>query len=302
MTRLDIVKDKLFEKLGHTLYIKRDDLYPLSGGGNKGRKLDYIINQQAKNTYNALVTTGSNQSNHIRASLIRAKELGWKTHIVIHDKKPKGALTGNLRITKLLADKISYVDMKDVASSMDNAMFDLKKDGYEPLYIWGGGHCLEGTYAYHDAILELKKQLNTIEPDYIFLASGTGATQAGLVSGAKSYFKNCKVIGISIAREKERGKSEVFKSVQELESYLGTENCFYDDVYFDDAYNGGGYNMDYNELNEVINNQAQNGIILDKTYTAKAFYGMIDYVKKGKIKPNSKIVFWHTGGLLNFLS
>jgi 1-aminocyclopropane-1-carboxylate deaminase/D-cysteine desulfhydrase-like pyridoxal-dependent ACC family enzyme len=185
---------------------------------------------------------------------------------------------------------------------MDNAMFDLKKDGYEPLYIWGGGHCLEGTYAYHDAILELKKQLNTIEPDYIFLASGTGATQAGLVSGAKSYFKNCKVIGISIAREKERGKSEVFKSVQELESYLGTENCFYDDVYFDDAYNGGGYNMDYNELNEVINNQAQNGIILDKTYTAKAFYGMIDYVKKGKIKPNSKIVFWHTGGLLNFLS
>ena len=304
MTRLDTYFDDKLEHDKIKLFLKRDDLYDISGGGNKGRKLKFILNEEVKQTYNALVTTGSNQSNHIRASLIKAKELGWETHIIIHDVKPatEDDVTGNLRLTNLLADQITYVEMKDVGQAMDNAMLELKEKGYNPLYIWGGGHCLEGTLAYYDAALELKNQLKSTEPDYIFLASGTGATQAGLIVGCKTFFTECKVIGISIAREKERGMTEIFKSVQELEHHLGSKICTIEDVFFDDSYNGGGYGNDYKELEREIKTQAKKGIILDKTYTAKAFYGMMDYIKNGKVKPNSNIVFWHTGGLLNFLS
>ena len=302
MTRLDTYESEFLEANNIKLFIKRDDLYNISGGGNKGRKLKYIINRNVKIKHNALVTTGSNQSNHIRASLIIANELGWKSHIVIHDEKPKKISTGNLRLTELLADYITYVEMKDVAETMEKAMLDFKNDGYDPLYIWGGGHCLEGTHAYYHAAFELKEQLKGTEPNYIFLASGTGATQAGLVVGAKECFENTKVIGISIAREGKRGHKEVLKSVVKLEKYLGKKLCNDDDVIFEESYNGGGYDKSYEELDLVIKQSAKKGIILDKTYTAKAFYGMLDFIKNGKVEPNSTIVFWHTGGLLNFLS
>ena len=192
--------------------------------------------------------------------------------------------------------------MEDVSKEMDKAISKFKFNGYNPLYIWGGGHCLEGSLAYHDAVLELKTQLENIKPNYIFLASGTGATQAGLVSGSKLYFEDCKVIGISISRDKKKGEIEVFNSVKELELHLGTDICEPKDVVFDDCYNGGGYNISFKGLDFLVKEMAKSGVILDETYTAKAFYGMIDYVKKNKIKPNSNIVFWHTGGLLNFLS
>lgn len=293
---------ELFRNLDINLFVKRDDLYPISGGGNKGRKLNYIINSEVKKNHDALVTTGSSQSNHIRASLLKAKELNWKASIVIHDEAPDGELTGNLRITNLLADEIQYVGMKEVASSMDNAMNKLKKEGYEPFYIWGGGHCVEGSLAYYHAALDLKVQLGEIEPDYIFLASGTGATQAGLVSGSKASFRDCEVVGISVARDTIRGMREVWKSVKKLEDYLRVNKCGIGDVVFDDSYNGGGYNRTFEEMENTIFEFAADGVLLDTTYTGKAFHGMIDYAKKGKIKPNSTVVFWHTGGLLNLLS
>ena len=242
-TPLQKLNHEFFEKTNVNLFIKRDDLYPISGGGNKGRKLNYIINEKNINKYDAIVTTGSNQSNHIRASLIKAKELGWKSHIIIHDKKSDGALRGNLKISNLLADKITYVDIKDVANAMDRAIFEFKKKGYKPLYIWGGGHCLEGALAYHNAAIELKNQLINTEPDYIFLASGTGATQAGLISGTKLCFKDCKVIGISVSRNKKKGEIEIFKSVEELEKYFKVKRCQTQDIIFDDSYSGGGYDM-----------------------------------------------------------
>ena len=167
-TPLHKLNYELFSKLNINLYIKRDDLYPISGGGNKGRKLEYIINNKAKKKYNALVTTGGSQSNHIRASLIRAKELGWKSHIIIHDHKPQVEEAGNLKLTKLMADKVTYVDIKDVAVSMDNAISELKREGYNPMYIWGGGHCLEGTLAYHNAVIELSSQLKKFSPNIFF--------------------------------------------------------------------------------------------------------------------------------------
>ena len=135
MTRLDTYESEFLEANNIKLFIKRDDLYNISGGGNKGRKLKYIINKDVKIKHNALVTTGSNQSNHIRASLIIANELGWKSHIVIHDEKPKKISTGNLRLTELLADYITYVEMKNVAGTMEKAMLDFKNDGYNPIYI-----------------------------------------------------------------------------------------------------------------------------------------------------------------------
>ena len=291
-----------FKKININLFIKRDDLYPISGGGNKGRKLHYIINENNVDKYDALVTTGGNQSNHIRASLIRAKELRWKSHIIIHDNKPTGEIKGNLKISELLADKITYVNMKNVGEAMDKAVVEFKKQGYRPLYIWGGGHCLEGSLAYHNAVVELKNQLINVEPDYIFLASGTGATQAGLISGAKLCFKDCKVIGISVARNKNKGEIEIYKSLKELEKYFKVNKCKKEDVIFDDSYAGGGYGNYYKDLDETIYELANNGVLLDKTYTAKAFYGMMDYIKKGKLKPNSNVVFWHTGGLLNLIS
>jgi 1-aminocyclopropane-1-carboxylate deaminase/D-cysteine desulfhydrase-like pyridoxal-dependent ACC family enzyme len=288
--------------LNINLFIKRDDLYPISGGGSKARKINFIINENIRKNYNAIVTVGSNQSNHLRTTALWAAKLNWKLICIIHDDEPD-IFEGNLKIVKLTGAELRFIKKTEVKEAMDLAMVDLSNEGFKPFYIWGGGHCLEGALAYYEAVKELKEQLINVQPDFIFVASGTGTTQAGIEVGVRQFFPECKVIGISVAREKQRGKKAILESMNMLNNYLGNPIIMSDDVEFDDNWMGNGYESIYPELIETIKWAAKiEGLILDPTYTGKAFHALKMYVKKNVIKPNSNVVFWHTGGLLNLMA
>ncbi len=284
------------------LYTKRDDLFPLSGGGNKARKLEYILSEAKREGYNAIVTTGSNQSNHLRATALNASILGWKTISIIHDLKPD-KFTGNLRITYLTGSELRFVNKSDVKVAMDEAMEDLKKEKLKPLYIWGGGHSVLGSFAYYEAVKELKGQVGDMIPDFIVVASGTGTTQAGIEVGVRQFFPKCKVLGVSVARNQKKGKDAIIESMKEINKYLKNSVNLQDDIFFDDTKMGKGYEDTFPELLDTIKWAAQTeGLILDPTYTGKAFFGLKKYVENGVISKGSNVVFWHTGGLLNLMN
>lgn len=290
------------EIIGINIHVKHDDLYPLPGGGSKARKLNYILNKNVQKKYNAIVTAGSNQSNHLRATALWAAKLGWKLICVIHDDEPD-VCEGNLKIVKLTGAELRFVQKTDVKREMDKAMVDLSNEGYKPFYIWGGGHCVEGALAYFEAVRELVDQLMGVKPNFLFVASGTGTTQAGIEIGVRKFLPGCKVIGISVAREKKRGKEAILKSMKELNEYLGNLVKIPENIEFDDSWIGSGYEAIYPELLETIKWTARTGgLILDPTYTGKAFHALKMYMKNGIIDPGSNVVFWHTGGILNLMA
>jgi len=296
--------DKLSNLLNVKIFVKHDDSFQFYGGGNKARKLKYIIFENQKKI-NAIVTAGGLQSNHVRAAALLCAQLGWKSIMIIHAKKPKNEYyTGNLKLTQLCGAEIRFVEMENVPEAMDKAMDDLKEKGNKPYYIWGGGHCVEGAYAYYEAVKEVKTQLKYENyPDYIVFASGTGTTQAGIIAGCNKFFPNTKVLGISIARNKERGIKIIKESFDELNNHLGITKKNSENIFFDDSFIGEGYEAIYPEVLKTIKWAAQTeGFLLDPTYTGKAFYGFMEYVKKGIIPKGKNVLFWHTGGLLNLIS
>ncbi|HIF9078780.1 TPA: 1-aminocyclopropane-1-carboxylate deaminase/D-cysteine desulfhydrase [Photobacterium damselae] len=298
-----LYKDENLSKLlDINLFIKRDDLYPICGGGNKGRKSDYILKDCKTKGYNAVVTCGGAQSNHVRATAIRCKELGLECTIIIHDDQPK-VLSGNYLLLKMLDVNIVHCQMENISKVMDSEIDILKDKGFNPLYIFGGGHCFEGTKAYYDAVIEVKEQLHNIQIDYIIHASGTGTTQAGIHCGAKHIYPECKVIGISVARNKKRGEEVILESVNELIHRLNLPSEYCDNINLDDKYTCGGYEKTCNELLSTIDLVAnKSGLILDPTYTGKAFFGLMKMIENSDIKKGSNVIFWHTGGLLNLMS
>lgn len=298
-----IYKDtKLSQSLGVNLYIKRDDLYPITGGGSKGRKSDYILKECINNGYDSVVTCGGAQSNHVRATALRCKELGLECIIIIHDKCPE-KISGNYLLLKMLGVKIIHCEMKDISQVMDDKISELKSEGKNPYYIWGGGHCIDGTLAYYNAVDEVKQQLNNIEIDYIVHASGTGTTQAGLHCRSKLIYPNCEVIGISVSRDAIRGTEVILNSVNELNSKLGLPLEVSKNINFNDKFRCGGYESVNDELLELINEIGANyGLILDPTYSGKAFLGLVKLIRNKEIKKGSNVIFWHTGGLLNLMS
>ncbi len=293
--------------LGVDLRVKHDDLYPVVGrfdlGGNKARKLVPIIAKAESEGANALVTTGGTQSNHARVVAGIAAEKGWRCILVLHGKpsaltKPKG----NLLLMKLAGADVRIVEPSAIGETMKAAMEELRKSGYIPYEIPGGGHCLEGALPYVDAVTELKEQLapECWQPDWIILASGTGTTQAGIVVGVERVGWETRVVGISVARRNPFGKKIVEESCNKLRQHFGVEAHIKID--FRDEWTCGGYEKVDEKVLNVIQEVAPKGLLLDPTYTGKAFTGLIDLVQSGEIPAGSRVLFWHTGGLMNLLA
>lgn len=290
---------RLSTLLGIDLKVKHDDLYPFPGGGSKARKIKYIIQDAIDKQCNALVSAGAANSNHARVVAIKAAQLGWPVKLIIHDKEDYSK--ANLQLMKLAGAELIFCKLEDVAQIMDKAMDDFVKSGNKPYYIWGGGHSVEGTLAYYYAVKEFKEQAHGWEPDYVVVASGTGGTQAGIHLGFNDFYPNAKVLGISVARNKERGFKIVRESVEELAEKLKTKNK--NEIFFLDDWTGGGYENVTEEIEETIRFAAkQEGLILDPTYTGKAFAAIMKLTQNNTIPPQSKVLFWHTGGMLNLIS
>lgn len=282
----------------NNIYIKREDLIDLAFGGNKARKITYFAEDILKNKNDYIVTYGSSQSNHCRVTAAIAAKLGLKCLLILADDG-KFDYNGNYFLYDLFGAEIITVNVNEVSKSIDLIMKKLRKKGYNPYFITGGGHGNLGTQAYVDAYEEIRKQSSEIGVhfDYIFLASGTGTTHAGLEIGQKLNGDNTDIIGISIARKELRGKQVILDSINEYKRekkiQLSVEEK---DIKFIDSYIGNGYADIYKGILEVIKSMArQENILLDPVYTGKAFYGMLDFIEKNNIN-NKNILFIHTGG------
>lgn len=286
---------------GFQITIKRDDLYPIVGGGNKGRKVEYIFRNIDSNSKPVIITNGGLQSNHARVCAILSAQRGYECHLVLHSEQESASIkhpTGNYLISLIAGAHIHHVAATEIADKIGSIRSALINDNKNPFIIPGGAHCLPGALAYSDMVDELKEK-----PDYIFLASGTGATQAGLLAGLDRKSWDTEVIGISVARDSNRAASIINDSYNEVRQFLHITSPKKRSVNILDEWTFGGYEKYDHSLIDLIKNIARHtGIILDHTYTGKAFYGMIEILKRSPEMKSKKILFLHTGGLMNLAS
>ncbi|WP_022772692.1 1-aminocyclopropane-1-carboxylate deaminase/D-cysteine desulfhydrase [Butyrivibrio sp. AE2015] len=287
-----------------SLYVKREDMIPYSFGGNKARKAIDFFQDIDKGDYDYVVTYGSSHSNHCRVVANMAAERGKKC--VIIGPSEVSDVTYNSRMMELFGAEIITVPVDKVSGTIDDKLDELKAAGHKPYFIMGGGHGNIGTYAYVKCYQEIKEfeRANGISFDYIFFASGTGTTHAGLVCGQLKNEDDKKIIGISIARKNPRGRDVVIDSIREFlkeepGTYLGkeiTEQDIQDKTIFLDDYTGDGYGEGNAEIQNVIQKSlVMYGMPLDSTYTGKAFLGMEKYIRHYDIA-DKNILFIHTGG------
>lgn len=285
------------------LKIFRDDLYPFLGGGNKGRKINSIDKDIRSNGSTAIVTTGGINSNHCRVTAIYAAQNNLNCTLVLHgDKNTFHHQLGNSQLMKDADANLVFVESSsEISNAMDSAMEMYSAEGEVPYYLWGGGHSIIGAKAYIDAIAELSEHRDKTGwyPKYIFLASGTGSTQAGIMAGLDKYnFHDTSVIGISIARSRENAESIIEGFYKKLCSEFDITPQ-QETIVIDDYLYGGyeKYNLGISKLSK--SSLKEFGFVLDTTYTGKAFYGMQNYISNNSC--GSPVLFWHTGGLLNYL-
>lgn len=268
------------------------------GGCSKRRKAEYFFADAAKESANAVVTAGAANSNHAKVTALMCAERGWKCVVVVHDNEDYQK--SNLLLMKLAGAQLVFTTLDKVKEAMNFEMESLRDSGYRPYYIYGGGHGLPGYLAFFDAAKDFIESNPDYKPDYVVHASGTGGTQAGLTVGFNQCSPKTKVVGISVARNASRGTEVVQKSCNELCEYLGISTVSEEKVCFRDDWVGGGYGSIYPELLSTIKDIAsKHGLITDPTYTGKALHGLVSMVRSGEIEPGSKVVFWHTGGLIN---
>lgn len=285
------------EYTDNRLYMKRDDMIPFSFGGNKARKAAEFYREIKKSDIDVVMTYGSNSSNHCRIIANMAAAMGLSCHIISPEENREQLY--NTRLVEQFGAVIETCPVTRVAETIDRRIEAYKKEGRKPYFITGGGHGNPGTESYVKAYQEirLQEQEAGIFYDYIFHASGTGATQAGLVCGKLlAADKNRTIVGISIAREEGRGREVVKDSVREyLKERFGqlyTEEA----LIFTDAYRCGGYGSCTPDIKAFIDRvMKQEGIPMDTTYVGKAFHGMISYLKDHHIT-GKNILFIHTGG------
>lgn len=278
-------------------FIKRDDMIPFSFGGNKARKAAEFYREIKNAQADVVMTYGSNSSNHCRIIANMAYAMGLSCHIISPEENRE-----ILYNTQLVADFGAVIEtcpVSKVAETIEKRKQAYLDEGKKVYFITGGGHGNPGTESYVKAYREILdyEAKNRIYFDYIFHASGTGATQAGLVCGKLlAGDKRRTIVGISIAREEGRGREVVKDSIRE---YLGNR---FDELYeeealiFTDAYRMGGYGNYTGEVTSIIEKlMREEGIPTDSTYVGKAFAGMCNYLKEKEIA-GKKILFIHTGG------
>ena len=282
----------------NSLFIKRDDLFPFSFGGNKARKAILFFEDIKKTNSNCIVTYGSDSSNHCRviANMAAAKKI--PCYIISPSETLTKKMSYNATMIKVFATKIINCPLANVKETIDDTLQKLKNRGYKPYFIQGGGHGNIGTQAYVDTYREIIcfERNHGINFDYIFHASGTGTTQAGLICGKLLNADNKKIVGISIARKNPYGGKIVFDSVNSYLESISGEKTDMSEIVFVDQYVLNGYGS-YNQkiLATIKDVLIGEGIPLDATYTGKAFWGMKNYIAENEIS-GKNILFIHTGG------
>ncbi|MET1127868.1 MAG: D-cysteine desulfhydrase family protein [Thermoproteota archaeon] len=293
--------EKLGGEAGVELFVKRDDVMELAFGGNKVRKLEFILGDALSKGADTVITKGAYHSNHARLTAAAAAKLGLDAYLVLYPPgRPEPQ--GNLLLDALFGARIAEAPSPEVADEvMERLAADLRARGRKPYVIPGGGASPIGVYGYALALLEIVEQLRQLgkKPRYIVHATGTGATQAGLVLGRKLLgLEDVEIIGISVGRSAAEVRERVARLATESAATLGLDvKVDPEEVTVYERYTFGGYAVITREVVDTIKMVARlEGLVLDPVYTAKAMYGLLDLARRGEIERGSVVVFIHTGG------
>jgi D-cysteine desulfhydrase family pyridoxal phosphate-dependent enzyme len=287
---------------GPRLLVKRDDMTGLAFGGNKVRKLEYLLGEAVDRGCDVVVTVGAAQSNHARATAAAARRLGLDAVLVLAGDEPLER-QGNLLLDTIFGADIRVVDTDDdyvLMGVVEDIARDLQRRGRAPYVIPPGGSAALGAAAYANAGLELLDQLNTrgIHADAIVHATGTGGTQAGLYTACRLMQTRMEIIGVSAGPSRDVATARVRSLVEDLCGLLGIDwRPHPDDIVVTDEYVGERYAVATPEGLDAIRLVARTeGLLLDPVYTGKAMAGLMDQVRRGRFRPDQSVVFWHTGG------
>jgi L-cysteate sulfo-lyase len=290
----------LSELLGIRLWIKRDDQTGLALGGNKVRKLEFLMADALLHGADTIITSGASQSNHARMTAAAAGRLGLDCYLVL--SKGRYQVNGNFLLDELLGAQVESVESPPVAAArVDGLAQELRAMGRKPYIVPLGGSLPTGVTGYVHAMVELLEQLEQqqVQADYLYLASGSCGTQAGVLLGVTALELPLHVRGISVSDPQGKLEAETLRLARQtvqhldLDVYIGQEM-----VHVDDSYVGGGYGYPTAAMWESLKMLARvEGILLDPVYTGKAMAAVVDHARRGIIPRAATVIFLHTGGI-----
>lgn len=280
---------------GPRLLVKRDDQTGLAFGGNKTRKLEYLLAEAQNQGAQTLITAGAVQSNHCRQTAAAAARFGMDCILVLFGTPPDPPDANHL-LHYLLGAEIIYTEREGIESRLEAVFQDTSDTGRKPYLIPYGGSNPTGAMGYVNAMAELAEQ--NIHPDWIVFASSSGGTQAGMLVGARKSGYNGKILGISVDEPAEALIQTVADLASETAAYIGEDWTFSaSEVLVNEDYIGGGYAvMGEPEINAIHLFAQTEALLLDPVYTGRAGAGMIDLIRQGFFKKTDTVLFWHTGG------
>lgn len=296
--------ERLGAALGVTLCIKRDDFSGFGGGGNKVRKLEYLIAEAIAKGAKVLITTGGHQSNHARVVAAAACRFGMRSVLVLRGNPP-AEYQGNLLLDRLFGATFEFLPPDEYFGLIDGRMAahaEAARANGEPAYVipLGGASGL-GALGYVRAADELATQYEaagTAPPEVIVLPVGSGGTMAGLLVGMRRRWPGTRVLGISVSRDSAWFRQRVSAIANETADMVGLPQRFRpDDVWVQDGYVGPGYGVPSPGSITWIHRAARaEGLLLDPVYTGKAMHGLEGTIAAGQIAPGTRVLFLHCGG------
>lgn len=295
---------RLSEALGITLTIKRDDYSGFGGGGNKVRKLEYLMAEARRSGVNVVITTGGHQSNHARMVAAAARKFGMRPVLVLRGNPP-ASWQGNLLLDRLFGAEVQFLDPDGYFTQIDGAMQahadKAVTNGETPLIIPLGGATPLGALGYVRAVEEIAEQLQASQtpvPDFVVAPTGSGGTLAGLHVGTRRYWPDSRVIGVSVSAKAEWFQPRIAGMAQDCADLLQWPQRWQpEDIWIEDSYVGQAYGVPSPGGIEAIYRLAQaEGVLLDPVYTGKAMHGLFSLVEQGRIPPGSRVTFIHCGG------
>jgi 1-aminocyclopropane-1-carboxylate deaminase/D-cysteine desulfhydrase-like pyridoxal-dependent ACC family enzyme len=290
---------------GPRILIKRDDLTGLAMGGNKTRALEFLIAEAQDRDADTIMAVGPQHSNWLCLLTAAARQTGMDVILLVF--KRKGKIQGNLLLNKLLGARIKFTNMEihelpELHNELSNLAEEFLDKGHKPYVLRYGPMPPQGIHGYVSLASEIFGQLTEkgTTANYLFLASGSGCTQSGLIIGAKYHKETLKIVGINpsgISSSAEK-VCEITNMANETAEFLEMDcNVNSDDIFVYDDYIGTGPKPTKQSIEAVKLVAQTEGIFLDPLYTGKAMAALIDHIRKGKITSTETVVFYHSGGL-----
>ena len=287
---------------GPQIYIKRDDCTGLATGGNKTRKLEYILADALDKKSDLVVTVGAIQSNHARQTAAACAKLGLKCLIILEHRLKKAPeiyeTSGNVFLNKVFGAEVVLCPKDQVVEDYAKKIIQERiSKGANPYFIPVGGSNHLGELGYIECFRELTKDQNSESFSHIILATGSGGTHAGLIAGKTIFKSDIEVIGISIKGTKKEQEEKVFQLAINSLKYVSGPSPSKEDVIIMDDFVGPGYAEPTDGMRKALSLMAtKEGILLDPVYSGKAFDGLIGLIKSNFFQPSDKVLFLHTGG------